>query len=156
MYPDDYKYIMTETHLSKMLCGRSRKGHFDGVLTIVLKLFNLIEPSKAWFGEKDYQQLELIRGLVKALFLKVQCVGLPTIREKSGLALSSRNQLLSEKGRQHASHFFKILKSSATKEEAVKQLENKNFEIDYVEDQDNRRYGAVFHENVRLIDNITM
>ena len=156
MYSDHYKYIMTEAHLSRTLCGHSRKGHFNGVLTIVLKLFNIIEPSKAYFGEKDYQQLELIKGLVDALFLKVHCVGCPTVREASGLALSSRNQLLSSEGRQHASQFFKILKSSSTKEEVIKRLKNKNFKIDYVEDRGDRRYGAVFYENVRLIDNVKL
>ena len=154
MYSDNYKYIMTETHLSKSLCGRSRKGHFDGVLTVVLKLFNIIKPSRAYFGEKDSQQLELVRGLVDAFFLKVQIVPCFTVREKSGLALSSRNERLSLEGRRYASEFFKILTSYIKIEEVIEQLKNKNFEVDYIEDKGDRRYGAVFYENVRLIDNV--
>ena len=154
IYPDGYKYIITETDLSKSLCGHSRKGHFNAVLTIVLKLFNIIRPSRAYFGEKDYQQLELIRGLVDAFFLKVQIVQCPTIREKSGLALSSRNERLSLEGKKHAFEFFRILKSCPKREEVIKQLKNKKFKVDYIEDKGDRRYGAVFYENVRLIDNV--
>ncbi len=154
IYPDDYKYIMTETDLSKILCGRFRKGHFNGVLTIILKLFNIVEPSKAYFGEKDYQQLELIKGLIDAFFLKIQIMSCPTVREKSGLALSSRNALLSSENRNHASEFFRILKSHLKAKEVIEQLKNKNFKVDYIEDKGDRRYGAVFYENVRLIDNV--
>ena len=154
IYPDSYKYIMTETDLSKSLCGHFRKGHFESVLTVVLKLFNIIKPSKAYFGEKDYQQLELIKGLVNALFLKMEIIACPTVREKSGLALSSRNERLSLEGRKDASAFFKTLKSYSQIKEAIKQLKNKNFEVDYIEDRGDRRYGAVFYENVRLIDNV--
>ena len=154
IYPDNYKYVMTETDVSKSLCGQFRKGHFDAVLTVVLKLFNIIRPAKAYFGEKDYQQLELIRGLVDAFFLKVEIVACPTVRETSGLALSSRNERLSLEGRKHASEFFKILKSFPQIEDAIKQLKNRNFEVDYIEDKGDRRYGAVFYENVRLIDNV--
>ena len=154
IYPDGYKYIMTENDLSKSLCGQSRKGHFNGVLTIILKFFNIIKPSRAYFGEKDYQQLELIRGLVDALFLKVEIVPCPTVREKLGLALSSRNECLSSEEKQQASEFFRTLKSYSKTEEVIKELKNKNFEVDYVEDKGDRRYGAVFYENVRLIDNV--
>ena len=154
IYSDGYKYIMTETDLSTSLCGRFRKGHFDGVLTVVLKLFNIIKPSRVYFGEKDYQQLELVRGLVDALFLKVKVIPCPTVRKKSGLALSSRNERLSLEGRKYASEFFKTLKSYSKIEETIKQLKNKNFEVDYIKDKGNRRYGAVFYENVRLIDNV--
>ena len=154
IYPDDYKYIMTENDLSKILCGRFRKGHFNGVLTVLLKLFNIIRPSKAYFGEKDSQQLELVKGLVDAFFLKIQIVSCPTVREKSGLALSSRNALLSSEGKKHASEFFRILKSYFKIEEVIEQLESKNFKVDYIEDTGDRRYGAIFYENVRLIDNV--
>lgn len=156
IYPDRYSYIMTESKLSKTLCGQSRRGHFDGVLTVVLKLLHIVSPHKIYFGEKDYQQLEIIRGMVQALFLQVQVVACPTVREKSGLALSSRNQHLSLKGREYAAEFFKVLKSCSTREEVIKKLEQKKFKVDYVEEKENRRYGAVFYEGIRLIDNVTI
>lgn len=154
IYPDHYKYIMAENQLSKTLCGKSRKGHFNGVLTIALKLIHIISPHKIYFGEKDYQQLELVKGMIDALFLQVQVVACPTVREASGLAFSSRNQRLSPEGKKHAAEFFKALKSHPTTKEVTKNLEQKNFKIDYIEEREGRRYGAVFYEGVRLIDNV--
>ena len=144
IYPDHYQYIVMENQLSKELCGKSKKGHFDGVLTVVLKLINIASPHRVYFGEKDYQQLELIRGMVDALFLPVQVVACPTVRAVSGLALSSRNQHLSSKGKKEAAFFLKVLKSYSTREKIIKNLEQKNFEIDYIEERAGRRYGAVF------------
>lgn len=154
MYPDDYKYKVMENDLSQILCGKMRKGHFESVLTIVLKLLHIVQPDQAYFGEKDYQQLQLIEGLVKAFFLNVQIVKCPTVREASGLALSSRNRHLSPEGKLYASKFFQILRSHSTPKEIIQQLEEKNFKVDYVEERANRRYGAVFYEGIRLIDNV--
>ena len=87
MYPDDFKYKVIETDFSKLLCGAKRPGHFDGVLTVVMKLFNIVKPNNAYFGEKDFQQMTLLKGMVKAFFLDVNIVPCPIVREKSGLAL---------------------------------------------------------------------
>jgi pantoate--beta-alanine ligase len=94
MYPDDYRYRVSENELSQRLCGEHRPGHFDGVLSVVMKLLNLVRPDRAYFGEKDYQQLQLIRGMVAAFFLPVEIRSCPVVREADGLALSSRNQRL--------------------------------------------------------------
>lgn len=97
MYPDQYHYKVTENQLSQQLCGAHRPGHFDGVLTVVLKLLNLAGAEKAYFGEKDYQQYLLIKNMVEAFFIPTEIIPCPTIREKSGLAMSSRNLRLSKK-----------------------------------------------------------
>ena len=154
IYGDNFQYMVNENHLSHQLCGKSRKGHFKGVLTVVLKLFNIVQPDRAYFGEKDYQQLDLVKGLVKAFFLNVEIVGCPTVREDSGLAWSSRNQKLSKKGRKQAGKFFKILSSSLKREKMIQHLNEKNFKVEYIEEKTGRRYGAVFYEGVRLIDNV--
>ena len=106
LYPDDYRYRLTESYLSGIMEGEHRPGHFDGVLTVVLKLLLLFRPSRVYFGEKDYQQLQLIKGLVSAFFLETSVVSCPTVRNDAGLALSSRNRRLSEKQRQQATLFF--------------------------------------------------
>jgi pantoate--beta-alanine ligase len=160
IYPDHYKYIVTETVNSKDLCGASRPGHFDGVLTIVLKLLNIISPRNAYFGEKDFQQLSLIKGMVEALYLGTNIVPVPIVREEDGLALSSRNSRLNEKGRALAPYIFEAIQSSVTADEAKQILESKGFRTDYCVDKDNRRFVAVFTNetkdglDVRLIDNV--
>lgn len=154
MYPDNYKYKITENSFSKLLCGASRPGHFDGVLTVVMKLFSLVRPANAYFGEKDFQQYKLLKGMAEAFFLDINIVPCPIVREESGLALSSRNRKLSARGLEAAPKFHEILsaeKSVAQKKEALSQA---GFTVDYVEEIDGRVYGAVFLENVRLIDNL--
>ena len=94
MFPSGYKTYVEVDDMSKRLCGRSRPGHFRGVATVVLKLFNVVEPDIAFFGEKDYQQLVVIKKMVKDLNLEVEVVGRPTVRDKDGLALSTRNSYL--------------------------------------------------------------
>jgi pantoate--beta-alanine ligase len=154
MYPDHYKYKISESELSLKFCGAHRPGHFDGVLTIVMKLFNLIRPHKAYFGEKDYQQLKLIENMVSAFFMNLEIVAIPTIREKDGLAMSSRNVRLSEQERLIAPLFFKTLISAESAQAASKKLSEAGFKVDYVEDWNHRRIAAVHLGSVRLIDNV--
>jgi pantoate--beta-alanine ligase len=96
MYPSDRSVTVLESKLSKVLCGASRPGHFDGVCTVVLKLFNLVQPHRAVFGKKDYQQLAIIRRMVRDLNVPIEITGSETMRETDGLAMSSRNRYLSE------------------------------------------------------------
>ena len=154
MYPDKYRYRVTENELSHLLEGAHRPGHFDGVLTVVLKLFNLVQPTRAYFGEKDWQQLQLVDGMVKALLLPLEIVHCETVRDPDGLAMSSRNRRLSVAGRAQAVHFPQILRSAPTAAEAVRLLQAAGFEVDYVEERDGVRLGAVRIEDVRLIDNV--
>jgi pantoate--beta-alanine ligase len=156
MYPDGYRYKVTESALSTGLCGAHRPGHFDGVLTVVLKLLQLVRAERAYFGEKDYQQLELVRGMAEAFFLDTEIVAVPTVREPDGLAMSSRNTRLSPAERERAPRFAAILKSAASAAEARRSLAAEGFEVDYVEDVLGRRFGAVKLGQVRLIDNLPL
>jgi pantoate--beta-alanine ligase len=155
MYQEGYRYQVTENVLSRELCGAHRPGHFDGVLSVVLKLFQLVKPDRAYFGEKDYQQLELVRGMADAFFLDLEIVAVPTVREADGLAMSSRNARLSPAERTRAPAFPKVLRASPTAAEAAQQLAAFGFDVDYVEDRPGRRFGAVKLGGVRLIDNIS-
>lgn len=154
IYPDNYEYKVIESNFSKILCGKFRPGHFDGVLTIVLKLLNLVKPDRAYFGEKDYQQLKLIEGMVKAFFIDTKIVSLSTVRTKEGLALSSRNSRLSVEQKIKAIEFPKSLASSLSNDKIKSRLRKKGFKVEYIEQIDNRRFGAVYLGNVRLIDNV--
>ena len=154
MYPDDYKYMLTEKDFSKELCGAKRPGHFDGVLTVVMKLLNIVRPTNAYFGEKDYQQFKLLEGMVQAFFMDVKLIPCPIVREENGLAISSRNRKLSPAGLALAPKFHEILAAGGSEAEITKALENAGFNVDYVTIKDNRIYAAVFLEEVRLIDNL--
>jgi pantoate--beta-alanine ligase len=154
IYSDGYRFKVTESEFSRRLCGAHRPGHFDGVLTVVMRLLNLVQPDNAYFGEKDFQQLRLIRDMVSAFFMPVNIVSCPTVRESDGLAMSSRNQHLDEESRRRAAAFYAALKNSATAAEARRVLAEKGFDVDYVEDIDGRRLGAVRVGNTRLIDNV--
>lgn len=109
MYHGNASTEINETLLSRGLCGASRPGHFNGVCTVVTKLFHLIQPDAAVFGQKDYQQLAVLRRMVRDLNIPVEIIGAATIRESDGLAMSSRNLLLSEKQRQEAPIIYESL-----------------------------------------------
>ena len=102
IYPDGFQTYLEVTELQRELCGRKRPGHFRGVATVVLKLFNIVQPDFAVFGQKDFQQLKVIERLVKDLHLGVEIVPMPIVREEDGLALSSRNAYLSVDERENA------------------------------------------------------
>lgn len=167
--------------LSSILCGASRPGHFRGVATVVTKLFNIVQPDVAVFGEKDYQQLMLIRRMVVDLNIPVEVVGVKTIRESDGLAMSSRNSYLSVVERSKAPLLYKTLKGlvftikqgeqNYTKmlDQAKKILKNQGFIPDYLSilrqqdlasaqsgDVDLVVLGAAWLGKARLIDNITL
>ena len=183
IYHSDHSVTVTESSLSQRLCGASRPGHFDGVCTVVLKLFNLTQPNIAIFGKKDYQQLAIIRRMVRDLNIPISIEGVETVREQSGLALSSRNQRLSQQQRSDAQRIRRALLAAQTAhqqgEKSAQSLLNivsdiiesseLDVEIDYLEllDQDNLQpvetlsspaiiATAVFYEQVRLIDNIEL
>ncbi len=156
MYPDDYKYKISENSFSKLLCGASRPGHFDGVLTVVMKLFNLVRPTNAYFGEKDFQQYKLLKGMAEAFFLDINIIPCPIVRGQNGLALSSRNKKLSPAGLALAPKFHQILASKKTAGQKKSELTQAGFTVDYVTELDGHIYGAVFLENVRLIDNLEL
>jgi pantoate--beta-alanine ligase len=156
IYPDDFRYRMTEYTLSSRLEGAHRPGHFEGVLTVVLKLFNIVRPNRAYFGEKDRQQLELVQGMVRAFFMPVEIVPCPTVRDADGVALSSRNSRLSAQSRAQAAAFPKILKESPDSSSASAALTAAGFGVDYVVDHDGVRLAAVRLQDIRLIDNVRL
>jgi pantoate--beta-alanine ligase len=145
MYPDGYTTYVQVRGLEDYLCGQTRKGHFVGVATVVAKLFNIVKPHVAVFGQKDYQQLTIIERMVKDLNMDIEIIGYPTVREKDGLAMSSRNTYLSSDEHEkalliHASirRLRELVKAGersaqALKAEAGKVLSSSNgIEIEYV------------------------
>ena len=179
MYGDDRSVFVEEISLSKILEGESRPGHFRGVCTVVAKLFNLLAPDAAVFGEKDFQQLAIVRRMVRDLNFKVDIIGVPTVREDDGLACSSRNEYLNLEERKQATVLSKALVAAANATEKsandivalVRKLINQAplAQIDYVElvDAETLRpvemagpnsvlVVAVFFGKTRLIDNIRL
>jgi pantoate--beta-alanine ligase len=178
MYSADRSVTVTESLLSRGLCGAARPGHFDGVCTVVLKLFLLCGCDAAVFGEKDFQQLAVIHRMVRDLDVPVKIIECPTVREADGLALSSRNALLSPEHRADAPRIFRALQAaaaiapSATDAEVLaaarREIEASPLaKIDYLElvdaatlqdqpppDRPAILAAAVFYNNVRLIDHI--
>ncbi len=163
--------------LSHQYCGQYRPGHFDGVCTVVTKLFNIISPDYAVFGQKDYQQLLIIRRLVEEFNLDIDIISGKTFREDNGLAMSSRNSHLSSEEKILASALYNILKVTKAEftmdkidhleEQAIQQLELKGLKVDYFSIRDARDLGsiskstqnvvvlsAVWLGDTRLIDNI--
>jgi pantoate--beta-alanine ligase len=156
LYPDHYRYKLQENEVSRSLCGAHRPGHFDGVLSVVMKLFNIARADRAYFGEKDYQQLLLIQGMAEAFFMKTQVIGCTTVREKDELAMSSRNTLLTPAERKQAALFPEILSAAGSLDSIRSQLTQAGFEVDYIEEKFGRRFGAVRLGSVRLIDNFPL
>ena len=159
LYLRDHSTYVEEMIQSKGRDGASRPGHFRGVATVVLKLFNLVRPAKAYFGQKDAQQVDVIQRMVRDLNVRVRIVVGPTIRDVDGVALSSRNAYLSASERLVARRFAEALKSAAgQKKNAAGFLRRhldkiEGLEIDYVEIVDDRLCAAVFVGKTRLIDN---
>jgi len=179
MYPDGFQSTVTVNTITQYLCGKFRPGHFAGVTIVVAKLFNITKPHLAIFGEKDYQQLAVIKQMVRDLNMDIDIIGLPTVRERDGLAMSSRNKYLSPEERLSALSLKKGLdlakamvkdgeKDSATIKNAVKELilTHPFTEIDYVTICDPAKLTdmenidgpsllalAVKVEKARLIDN---
>ena len=156
MYADGSRYRVSETEVSTILEGEHRPGHFGGMLTVVLKLLNIAAAERAYFGEKDWQQLSLVRGMADAFFLPTAIVACPTVRESTGLALSSRNARLSAPDRERAAMLHRVLTSAATTDDAIDRLADAGFAVDYVDDHDGRRLAAVRLRGVRLIDNVPL
>lgn len=168
--------------LENQMEGKFRPGHFDGVGTIVKRLFEIVKPTHAYFGEKDFQQLQIIKKMVCKLHLPVTIIGCPILRETSGLAMSSRNERLTPKQRtdaaiifetlQQAKEFFKTKSIQEINEFISSKFENqKDFELEYFEIADEatlltcnhknetkkyRAFIAVFVNNIRLIDTISL
>jgi len=122
MYPPDHQTIVRVEKVTRGLCGKSRPNHFQGVATVVTMLFNIVMPHIAIFGEKDFQQLVTIRQMVKDLFMDIEIVGMPTVRESDGLAMSSRNTYLSSNERKAATYLYQSLKMA---EELIKSGEKR-------------------------------
>ena len=177
---DFLTYVIPPYFYVDKLCGKSRVGHFDGVCTVVNKLFNIVQPDYAFFGEKDRQQLIILKKMVKDLNIPVEIVSCPIVREESGLALSSRNKYLNEEQRKDALALSKILFNikacynkgindvKSLSETAYSYL-NSNHSLEYLEfrdkndleekttaDKDTIVFIALKVGNVRLIDNISL
>ncbi len=158
IYPDDYTYKVSAFNLwlSSELEGKFRPGHFEGMLTIVLKLLLITRPTRAYFGEKDYQQYQLIKKMAEAFFLDMEIIGCPTIRNSNGLPLSSRNNRFTPEQLEAAQQFPKIFHADLTSEQIRVQLTKAGFEVEYIEEYEGRRFAAVKYASVRLIDNIQL
>lgn len=154
IYADGYRFRVTEDQMSRELEGAHRAGHFDGVLTVVLRLLGIVRPDRAYFGEKDWQQLQLVRDMASAFFLDLEIVSCPTVREDDGLAMSSRNTRLEAEERRLAPEFHRVLASGQSTTEMAATLEAAGFQVDYVERRGDRVLGAVRLGKVRLVDNV--
>ena len=182
MYPKDFSTYVHEISLSKVLCGKLRRGHFSGVATVVAKLFNIVEPDIAYFGQKDYQQAQIVRKIVDDLKYNIKIKILPIVREKDGLAMSSRNSYLTPSERVQSRCLYQSLtlardlirKGEKDSKRILAKMRSivksqKSTKIDYVEVVDantlarvNKIYGkvllavAVYVGKTRLIDNIVL
>lgn len=183
MYPEGYAtYVNLESEMTKQLCGKSRPGHFRGVCSVVSKLFNIVDPDRAYFGEKDAQQLAVIKRMVKDMNFDIEIVGCPTVREDDGLAKSSRNSYLNERERAAATVLYRSMEraKAMAKEgvsdasqllEAMRDVVSSEplARIDYIEAVDGETLMpkeklaagdlvamAVYIGSTRLIDNFTV
>lgn len=154
LYPNGYRFRVECGNSTELMEGAHRPGFLQGVMTVVLKLLNLVRADRAYFGEKDYQQLKTITTMVEDFFIPTEIVPCPTVREPSGLAMSSRNTLLSVSAREKAASLYRALRSAADSAECRTILEAEGFAVDYVEEHWGRRFAAAFLDGVRLIDNV--
>jgi pantoate--beta-alanine ligase len=155
-YPQGYRFRIEADSLTGIMEGVHRPGFLQGVMTVVLKLLNLVRARRAYFGEKDYQQLKVVAELAAEYFTGTAILGCPTVRECSGLAESSRNALLPPDARQKAPALYRALTTAPAPADAVAALESEGFQVDYVEEHWGRRFAAAFLGNVRLIDNVAL
>ena len=158
MYPPGFQTWVDVTQLGAILEGRFRQGHFKGVATVVLKLLNVVRPTRAYFGQKDAQQVEVIRRMTRDLALDVELRVVPTVRDDDELALSSRNVLLSPEERATARALPSAL-ATRDRDVALARLTEAGLEIDYVEIADFEPptlVGAVRVGSTRLIDNVPL
>ena len=156
LYADNYRFKLHESAFSEILCGAHRPGHFDGVLTVVMKLFQIVNPHRSYFGEKDYQQLQLIKDMSETFFLRNKVVACPTLREHDGLAMSSRNVRLTPAGRERAPLIYRAISQRPSVTEAKDFLEKNAIEVEYLEEHFGRRFIAAYIDGVRLIDNVSI
>lgn len=142
IYSSNAQTLVSVSHVSQNYCGASRVGHFDGVATVVCKLFNIVQPNVALFGLKDFQQFLVIQTLTHDLHLPIELIGVPTVRELDGLAMSSRNGYLNETERKIAPQLYQILQNSgeqlsqgksisAIEKNAIAALTQAGFVVDY-------------------------
>lgn len=156
LYPSGDDFRLVESVDSKLLEGAFRPGHFEGMLTVVMKLLQVVRPTHAFFGEKDFQQLLLVQKMARDFFLGTEIVPVPTVREPSGLAMSSRNTRLSASDQAQAAKIYQALTRSVTAQEATTQLMSAGFQVEYCEDHWGRRLFAGWLSGVRLIDNVSL
>ncbi len=181
VYPDGFATTVSVTGLTDVLCGAHRPGHFDGVATVVSKIFLQTGADRAYFGEKDYQQLQIVRRMATDLDIPIDVIACPTVRESSGLAMSSRNLRLSEDAMRQAANLYPILNDMAAElrdgtvfrppaDRARARLNEAGFdEIEYLDlrradglaamdhlDAPARLFIAAWIDGVRLIDNISV
>jgi pantoate--beta-alanine ligase len=154
LYPNGYRFRVQPHESDLVLEGSHRPGFLQGVMTVVLKLLNLVRADLAYFGEKDYQQLKIVSEMTEEFFVPTQIIPCPTVREESGLAMSSRNALLSADARDKAADLFRALTTASGCTEAKAVLQARGFQVEYVEERWARRLGAMNLEGVRIIDNV--
>jgi pantoate--beta-alanine ligase len=154
LYPNGYRFGVEPHENDLVLEGSHRPGFLQGVMTVVLKLLNLVRADNVYFGEKDYQQLKIVSEMTQEYFLPTQIIPCPTVREESGLAMSSRNTRLSAEAHDKAAHLFRALTTASSWAESRAVLEAQGFQVEYVEERWARRLAAVNLEGVRLIDNV--
>lgn len=155
LYPFDFTIHVDETLDSKVLCGKNRVGHFKGVLSVVMKLINLSQARRVYFGKKDYQQFRLVSKMVEAYFMPTTIIGHDTVRDEFGLALSSRNRRLSDTELAIARQLNVILGDAGlTVDEVSMKLDALGLRVEYCEERWGRRFVAAHLGSVRLIDNM--
>jgi len=160
LYAQNHSTWVEESSLSRGRCGESRPTHFRGVATVVAKLFNIVLPDVVMFGQKDAQQCDVITRMVRDLNFPVRVRVLPTVRERDGLAMSSRNRYLTDDERKQAPEFHRALRTAAqagparAAGAARRLLKNRGFRVDYAEVASGRLCAAIFLGKARLIDNV--